>query len=135
MNDGQTPSADAPIRVTLMCENPIVCKTLGPRLAADPTLAVAGLHDCVIDRVPDALAQNPNVVILVVSRITPFNLLICQALRQECPALHVVILPSYLDSPDVKQHALVSGADVVIEKSIDTPALLEQIHALANHAV
>lgn len=126
------PLAVAPIRVTLMCENSLVCKTLGPRLAADPTLAVAGLYDCVIDRVPEALAQKPNVVILGVSRITHFNLLICQALRQECAALHLVVLPSYLASPEDQQRALAAGVDVVIEKSIDTPALLEQIHALAD---
>ena len=134
MNAHRPPLA-TPIRVALMCENQIVCKTLGSRLAADVTLAVVGLYDCVIDRVPEVLAQNPRVVILVVSRITHFNLLIGQTLHQNRPELRVILLPSYLDSPEDKQRALAGGADVVMEKSIDTPALLEQIHTLLSHPV
>ena len=132
---GDLSTGATPVRVALMCENPIVCKTLGPRLAAVATLAVVGLFDCVIDRVAEVLAQDPDVVILGVSRVTHFNLLIGQALRQGRPALRVVILSSYLDSPEDRQYALVSGADVVIEKSIDTPALIEQIHALRHQVV
>ena len=133
--DGQTPTAVAPIRVALMCENQIVCKTLGPRLAAVATLSVVGLYDCLIDRVPEVLAHDPDVVILGVSRITHFNLLIGQTLRQGRSAPRIVILPSYLDSPEDKQRALDGGADAVIEKSIDTPALIEQVHALCGYAV
>ena len=112
-----------------MCESPIVYKTLGPRLSADRSFEVVGSHDCLIELVPEVLALQPHVVILGISRITHFNMLICKALRQAAPEVRIVILPSYV-APEDRQNALDCGANVVIEKSIDTPALVEHIHAL-----
>ena len=126
------PSVATPIRISLMCENPIVYQALGPRLSADRTFQVVGTHDCMIELVPDVLAGQPQVVILGISRITHFNLLICQTLRQTAPGIGIVILPSYLDTPEDMQEAHTCGADVVIEKSIDTPALMEHIRALVK---
>jgi len=120
----------SPIRISLMCESPIVYQTLGPRLSADRSLQVVGWHDCLIELVPEVLALQPHVVILGISRITHFNMLICKALRQTAPEVRLVILPSYVDTPEDTQEAFDCGADVVIEKSIDTPALVEHIHTL-----
>jgi DNA-binding NarL/FixJ family response regulator len=122
----------SPIRISLMCENPIVYKTLGPRLSADHAFEVVGSHDCLIELVPEVLVLQPHVVILGISRITHFNMLICQALRQAAPEVRIIILPSYLDTPEDRQNALNCGANVVIEKSIDTPALVEHIHTLVG---
>ncbi len=113
-----------------MCENPIVYKTLGPRLDAVRAFKVVGSFDCVIDQVPDALATQPHVIILAISRITHFNMLICDAIRQTSPTVRMVILPSFLDAPDDVQRAREHGVDIVIEKSIDTPTLVEHIHNL-----
>ncbi len=120
-----------PIRISLMCESPIVYKTLGPRLSADRSFEVVGSHDCLIELVPEVLALQPHVVILGISRITHFNMLICKALRQAAPEVRIVILPSYV-APEDTQNALDCGADVVIEKSIDTPVLVEHIHTLVG---
>ena len=68
--------AASPIRISLMCESPIVYKTLGPRLSADRSLQVVGWHDCLIELVPEVVALQPHVVILGISRITHFNMLI-----------------------------------------------------------
>ena len=125
-----SPQTVSPIRISLMCESPIVYKTLGPRLSADRSLQVVGWHDCLIELVPEVLALQPHVVILGISRITHFNMLICKALRQTAPEVRLVILPSYVDTPEDTQEAFDCGADVVIEKSIDTPALVEHIHTL-----
>ena len=122
----------SPIRISLMCESPIVYQTLGPRLSADRSLQVVGWHDCLIELVPEVLALQPHVVILGISRITHFNMLICKVLRQTEPGVHIVILPSYLDTPEDAQNALDCGADIVIEKSIDTPTLVEHIHKLVG---
>lgn len=130
--NGHSLQLATPIRVALMCENQLVCQTLGPRLGADRSLGVVGLYDCTIERVPEVLSQGPQVVILAVSRITHFNMLVCQALRQSQAGLRLVILPSYLDTPEDVQHALAGGADVVVEKSIDTPALVDRIHTLMS---
>ena len=127
-----SPQTVSPIRISLMCESPIVYKTLGPRLSADRSLQVVGWHDCLIELVPEVLALQPHVVILGISRITHFNMLICKVLRQTAPEVRIVILPSYVNTPEDSQDALDSGADVVIEKSIDTPALVERIHTLVG---
>jgi len=127
-----SPQTVSPIRISLMCESPIVYKTLGPRLSADRSLQVVGWHDCLIELVPEVLALQPHVVILGISRITHFNMLICKVLRQTAPEVRIVILPSYVNTPEDSQDALDSGADVVIEKSIDTPALVEHIHTLVG---
>lgn len=129
--NGQAAAA-APIRIALMCENPIVYQTLGPRLSADRSLDVVGSHDCTIDMVPAALTRQPHVVILGISRITHFNKIIVQALRQSAPAVRIIMLPSYLDTPEDIPQARAAGADVVLEKSIDTPTLVEQIHLLLS---
>jgi two-component system response regulator DevR len=131
MNTPSSPTV-SPIRISLMCESPIVYKTLWPRLSADRSLQVVGWHDCLIELVPEVLAPQPHVVILGISRITHFNMLICKALRQTAPEVRIVILPSYVDTPEDSQDALNCGADVVIEKSIDTPALVEHIHTLVG---
>ena len=128
--NGQLPNSATPIKVALMCENPLVYKTLGPRLNADQSVEVVGSFDCIIDQVPDALALRPRVIIMAVSHITHFNMLICEAIRQAAPGVRMVILPSYLDAADDLQRARNHGVDIVIEKSIDTPALVEHIHAL-----
>ncbi len=44
------------------------------------------------------------------------------------------MLPSYVDAPDDVAQACAAGADVVLEKSIDTPILVEHIHSLVNRA-
>ncbi len=132
--NGHVSPATTPIRIALMCENPIVYQTLGSRLSADRSLAVVGSHGCTIDDVPTALAQRPHVVILGISHITHFNKIIVQALRQAAPAVRIIMLPSYLDTPDDVPQACAAGADVVLEKSIDTPTLVEHIHTLLSRA-
>jgi DNA-binding NarL/FixJ family response regulator len=131
--NGQEPAES--IRIALMCENPIVYQTLGPRLSADRSLDVVGSHACTIDDVPAALAQTPHIVILGISRITHFNMIIVQALRQAAPAARIIMLPSYIDTPEDAAQARAAGADVVLEKSIDTPTLVEHIHQLVNQTV
>jgi len=133
MNGHVLPAA-ASIRISLMCESPIVHQTLGPRLSADRSLTVVSSHDCTIDEVPTALAHHPHVVILGISRITHFNKIIVQVLRQTTPNVRIIMLPSYLDTPDDVLQARAAGADVVLEKSIDTPILVEHIHRLVNQA-
>ena len=131
--NGQVPPAAA-IRISLMCENPIVYQTLGSRLSADRSLSVVGSHDCTVDAVSVALAQNPHVVILGISRITHFNLIVVQALRQEAPDVRIIMLPSYVDAPEDVSQACAAGADIVLEKSIDTPTLVEHIHTLVGQS-
>jgi DNA-binding NarL/FixJ family response regulator len=131
---GRVSPVAAAIRISLMCESPIVYQTLGPRLSADRSLNVVSSHDCTIDEVPTALAHHPHVVILGISRITHFNKIIVQALRQTTPSVRIIMLPSYVDTPDDVLQARTAGADVVLEKSIDTPTLVEHIHSLVNQA-
>jgi DNA-binding NarL/FixJ family response regulator len=131
--NGQVPATES-IRISLMCENPIVYQTLGSRLSADRSLSVVGSHDCTMDAVSVALAQNPQVVILGISRITHFNKIIVQSLRQTAPQVRIIMLPSYVDTPDDAAQARAAGADVVLEKSIDTPTLVEHIHGLVNRS-
>ena len=132
--NGHVLPADASIRISLMCESPIVYQTLGPRLSADRSLTVVSSHDCTIDDVPAALAYHPHVVILGISRITHFNKIIVQSLRQTSPQVRIIMLPSYVDTPEDVAQARAAGADVVLEKSIDTPTLVEHIHNLVNQA-
>jgi DNA-binding NarL/FixJ family response regulator len=132
--NGPVPSAAEAIRITLMCENPIIYRTLGPRLSADRSLTVVGWHDCTMDTIPVALAQHPHVIILGISRITHFNKIIVQALRQTAPNVRIIMLPSYVDTPDDVSEARAAGADIVLEKSIDTPALVQHIHTLVSQA-
>ncbi len=131
--NGHVPTTE-PIRISLMCENPIVYQTLGSRLSADRSLSVVGALDCTMDAISVALAQNPHVVILGISRITHFNKIVVQALRQTAPQVRIIMLPSYVDAPDDAAQACAAGADVVLEKSIDTPILVEHIHSLVNRA-
>ena len=121
-----------PIRVVLMCENPLVYRSLGPRLSADRALDVVGTFDCVIDTVVEITALNPDVIILGISRITHFNMLIVTTIKQLAPDVLVIILPSYIDDTDEVRAARLAGADSVMLKSIDTPALVEQIHTLVE---
>ncbi len=133
--NGQVYPAAAPIRIALMCENPVVYQTLGSRLDADRAFDVVGSFDCTIDAAAQALAQNPHVIILGISHITHFNKIIVQTLRQTAPPVRIIMLPSYLDTPDDVTQACLAGADVVLEKSIDTPSLVEHIHNFFNPAV
>jgi len=120
------------IRIALICENPVVYRSLGPRLSVDPTFAVVGTFDCVIDTIPDAAATVPDVVILGISRITHFNMLICKAVKQALPDALIIVLPSYVGDTDEVRSARAAGANSVILKSIDTPALVDQIRALVD---
>lgn len=129
---GSMEASTAVIRITLMCENPLVYRSLGPRLNADSAFDVVGTLDCVMDNVPAACAANPDVVILGISRITPFNMMVCEALKHSCPDILVIILPSYIGDTDEVRAARAAGADSVMLKSIDTPALVEQIHTLVE---
>ncbi len=115
-----------------MCENPSVYRSLGPRLNVDRSFSVVGTFDCLIDKVPDVIATRPDVVILGVSRITLFNMLVCQALKHVQPDTLVIVLPSYVGDTEEVVSARAAGADAVIVKNIDTPALVEQIHTLID---
>jgi DNA-binding NarL/FixJ family response regulator len=122
----------ASITIVLMCENPVVYRSLGPRLSADRAFSVVGTFDCVMDNVAAACAAKPDVVLLGISRITPFNMMVCEALKQSCGDVLVIVLPSYIGDTDEVRAARAAGADSVMLKSIDTPALVEQIHALVE---
>lgn len=113
-----------------MCENPVVYRSLGPRLSADRALHVIGTFDCVMEKVAEVAGMNPDVVILGISRITHFNMMIVTAIKQITPDVLVIILPSYVDDTDEVRSARSAGADSVMIKSIDTPALVQQIHTL-----
>jgi DNA-binding NarL/FixJ family response regulator len=117
--NGHGPSAAELVRISLMCESPIVYQTLGPRLGADRTLDVVSSHDCTIDEVPTALAYHPHVVILGISRITHFNMIIVQALRQTAPQVRIIMLPSYVDTPDDISQAHTAGP--MYARKRDTP--------------
>lgn len=121
-----------PIRIVLMCENPQVYRSLGPRLSADRALHVVGTVDCRMDQVSDVVAMNPDVILLGISRITHFNMMVVTAIKQVTPDVLVIILPSIIDDTDAVQSARDAGADSVMLKSIDTPALVQQIHTLVE---
>ena len=121
-----------PIRVALMCENPAVYRSLSSRLSADPAFEVAEATDCQVDNVPTVMARDPQVVILGVSRITHFNMLVCQAIRQADARRPIVMLPSYEIDPAEEQRAKAAGVSAIMLKSIDTPALVDRIRALVN---
>ena len=121
-----------PIRVALMCENPSVYRSLSSRLAADPAFEVAEATDCQVDNVATVMARDPQVVILGVSRITHFNMLVSQAIRQANPRKPIVVLPSYEIDPAEEQRAHAAGVSAIMLKSIDTPALVDQIRALVK---
>lgn len=129
------PRPDVPptnIRIVLMCENPAMYRSLGPRLSADRMFDVVGTFDCVLDNVPEVAATGPDVVILGISRITHFNMMVCQAIKPSCPDVSIIVLPSYIDETDEVRAAREAGADSVMLKSIDTPALVQQIHTLVE---
>lgn len=123
-----------PIRVALMCENPAVYRSLSSRLSADPAFEVAEATDCQVDNVAAVMAHDPQVVILGVSRITHFNMLVCEAIRQANPRKPIVVLPSYEIDPAEEERARAAGVAAIMLKSIDTPALVDQIRALVNHS-
>lgn len=120
------------IRIALMCEKPAVYRSLGPHLSADRMCEVVGTFDCVLDNVPELAASKPDVVILGISRITHFNMMVCRAIKHRCPDVSIIVLPSYIDATDEVRAAREAGADSVMLKSIDTPALVQQIHTLAE---
>jgi DNA-binding NarL/FixJ family response regulator len=120
------------IRIALMCENPAVYRSLGPHLSTDRLFEVVGTFDCVLDNVPELAATGPDVVIMGISRITHFNMMVCQALKPQCPDVSIIVLPSYIDATDEVRAAREAGADSVMLKSIDTPALVQQIHTLVD---
>ncbi|HZY43992.1 MAG TPA: response regulator [Anaerolineae bacterium] len=124
--------AAQPILVALMCENPIVYQSLSSRLAAAEAIHVVDAIDCQLDNVPLVVAENPDVVILGIARITHFNLLVCQAIRQASAQTRIVVLPSYEADPIELQEAREAGASAILLKNIDTPKLVDQIHALVN---
>lgn len=128
------PFADRPIRVALMCENPMVYRSLSSRLAADPEFEVGEATDCQLENVPGVMARDPQVVLLGVARITHFNLLVCQAIRQASPAKPIVVLPSYEADPADEQRARAVGVSAIMLKNIDTPALVDQIRALVDQS-
>jgi DNA-binding NarL/FixJ family response regulator len=82
--------------------------------------------------VGDVAATDPDVVILGISRITHFNMMVCQAVKPRCPDAAIIVLPSYIDETDEVRAARDAGADSVMLKSIDTPALVQQIHTLVE---
>lgn len=120
------------IRIILMCENPAVYRSLGPRLSVDRQFDVAGMFDCTLDYVGEVAATCPDVIILGISRITHFNMMVCQAIKPQCPDAAIIVLPSYIDQTDEVRAAREAGADSVMLKSIDTPALVQQIHTLVD---
>ena len=127
-------SVAKPIRVALMCENPAVYRSLSSRLAADPTFEVAEATDCQLDNVPAVMALDPQIVILGISRITHFNMLVCEAIRQSSPRQPIVVLPSYEIDPAEAQRAEEAGASLILLKNIDTPALVDRIRSLVDQA-
>ncbi len=132
MDSPRSAVAAQPIRVALMCENPIVYRSLASRLAAAEAFQVVDAIDCQLDNVPLVLAENPDVVILGISRITHFNLLVCQAIRQADAQTRIIVLPSYEADPVELEKAREAGASAILLKSIDTPKLVDQIRALVN---
>ena len=120
------------VRIALMCENPAVYRSLGPRLSVDRQFEVVGTFDCTLDYVAEVAATCPDVIILGISRITHFNMMVCQAIKPRCPDAAIIALPSYIDQTDEVRAAREAGADSVMLKSIDTPALVQQIHTLVE---
>ena len=120
------------IRIAMMCENPAVYRSLGPRLSVDRQFEVVGTFDCTLDYVADVAATCPDVIILGISRITHFNMMVCRAIKPHCPDAAIIVLPSYVDQTDEVRAAREAGADSVMLKSIDTPALVQQIHTLVE---
>jgi two-component system response regulator DevR len=132
MKAASSPRPDKTVRIALMCENPIVYRSLGSRLAADPNFEVVGTFDCLIEKVLDVLDVQPHVALLGISHITHFNMLVCAALREANPAVRVVVLPSFAGEPSELEMAYTAGAAAVMLKSIDTPALVDQIRKLVD---
>src|SRR5512143_2973585 len=97
------PFANRPIRVALMCENPMVYRSLSSRLAADPAFEVGEATDCQLVNMLGVMARDPQIVLFGVSHITHFNLIVSQAIRQASPAQQIVVLPSYEADPAAEQ--------------------------------
>jgi DNA-binding NarL/FixJ family response regulator len=118
------------IRVTLADDHPIVLAGLHNLIAAEADLDLVGEAN----NGPAALKlireKSPHVAVLDISMPGLNGLAVARRLKEECPAVRVVILTLYEDQAFVKQ-ALAAGVKGYVHKRSAAENLIEAIRTVA----
>lgn len=123
--------SDAPLRILIVDDHPIVRVGLQAVLEQEPDIAVVGAVATGIEaRARCGLHPQPNVLLLDIRLGSENGITLCREIRLHWPEMKILILTSYADAATVIA-ALAAGANGYLLKAVDGTDIPDAIRRVA----
>ncbi len=116
-----------PIRVLIADDNAIFRQGLCRLLASDPGIEVVGEAADGVAAVAQALACNPDIVLMDIRMPRQGGLEAAKQIRAQRPQTRIIVLTEY-DSAALRGKAEKAGVAAYLSKQVDSAELFEAIH-------
>ena len=121
---------DNPVKVLVADDQTLFRTGLARMLSSDPRVEVVGQARNGEEAIEQALARNPNVVLMDLQMPKVTGVEATRRLVQEIPGLRVLVLSAYADKAMVGE-ALASGAVGFVDKDVSFEDILDRILSIA----
>ena len=121
---------DNPVKVLVADDQTLFRTGLARMLSSDPRVEVVGQARNGEEAIEQALARNPNVVLMDLQMPKVTGVEATRRLVQEIPGLRVLALSAYADKATVGE-ALASGAAGFVDKDVSFEDILDRILSVA----
>ncbi|HTO50380.1 MAG TPA: response regulator transcription factor [Burkholderiales bacterium] len=107
------------MNVFVVEDAPEVRKRLVAIVRTIPGVSVVGEADSVRSAIDGALAAAVDVMLLDLQLVGGSGLEVLAAVRQQRPALYVIVLSNFANAQQYRDASLAAGADVVLDKTTE----------------
>lgn len=120
-----------PMRVFLVDDSTKVIERLKEMLAPLPGVELVGTAADIPEAMPAIRVARPDVVLLDLHMPSGSGVEVLQALKQEMPAINVIVLTNYA-FPQYEKKCMEAGAHAFLDKSTDFIKVPQVIQALSK---
>jgi two-component system, NarL family, response regulator DevR len=119
------------ISIVIVDDHEVVREGLRTMLSRHDDITVIGEASTMKDAIAESCRLKPEVVLMDVRLSGGSGVDACRAIRDSCPATHVLFLSSYEDEEAVLA-AVFGGASGYLLKHVNAEGLIRAIHAVAS---
>lgn len=121
--------AEPALRLLIVDDQPLIRRGLAMMLATEPGIAVVGQAADGIDAVAQALATQPDVVVMDLQMPRASGVVATRQITEQLPATRVVVLTTY-DDDELVFEAIRAGAQAYLLKDASEAEVLETIRSV-----
>jgi DNA-binding NarL/FixJ family response regulator len=129
MTSARDDAPDAPLRLLIVDDQPLIRRGLAMMLATEPGIDIVGQAADGVEAIEMALATSPDVVVMDLQMPRASGVVATREITAQRPATRVVVLTTY-DQDDLVFEAIRAGAKAYLLKDASEAEVLDTVRAV-----